>query len=309
MWFARLWGYLPLRLTQLLAGPLYFVLYYVVGYRKSVVYQNLFRAFPDKNPEEIKRLARRFYRHMIQFSLEVAATQSMPLPELSTRMRIKNPEIIETLSQERSRSVIVLTVHQGNWEWMLHGITAHFGVPIDPVYKPLHSARTNQWIYDIRSRFGARPLAMEESTRDVLRNRKKFRLFAMVADQSPIREERGVWHDFLNQNAKFYVGSQALAHATRFPVVFAQCRKIKRGYYELEFHPIAEPPYDKASNTIIERYIALAEQVITEQPETWLWTNRRWKRTQARDNYMDAWHAARKAREAADLENDTTNRQ
>ncbi|PIE37719.1 MAG: lipid A biosynthesis (KDO)2-(lauroyl)-lipid IVA acyltransferase [Gammaproteobacteria bacterium] len=299
MWFARLWGRLPLGLTQHLAGLLYFIVYYLMGYRKAVVYQNLYRAFPEKNPDEIKQLARRFYRHMAQFALEVSATPSMSLQDFSTRMRIKNPELLETMSQQRSRSVIILTVHQGNWEWMLHGLSAHFGVPIDPVYKPLHSETANQWIYDIRSRFGARPLSMDESTRDILRHRKQFRLFAMVADQSPIREERGIWREFLHRNAKFYVGGQALAQVTRFPVVFAQCHKLKNGYYELELHPVAEPPYEKNSDAIIERYIALAEHAIKAQPETWLWTNRRWKRTEARDKYMDAWHAARKAREAA----------
>lgn len=299
MALVRLLAYLPLWLTRILAWCLFPILYYLAGYRKAVVYQNLYRAFPEKSASEITHLAKNFYRHLLQFALEVIAIERMPLSEFQQRMRIKNPEVLEELSENRSRSVIIMTVHQGNWEWMLHGITAHFGVPIDPVYKPLHSEKANQWMYKLRSRFGARPLAMEESTRDVLRHRKQFRLFAMVADQSPIREERGIWRQFMNQNAKFYVGGQALAQATRFPVVFAQCHRIKPGYYELELHPIAEPPYEKGSDAIIERYIELAEKAIKAQPETWLWTNRRWKRTEARDTYMDAWHAAKREREAA----------
>jgi KDO2-lipid IV(A) lauroyltransferase len=177
--------------------------------------------------------------------------------------------------------VIVLTIHQGNWEWMLHGATANLGIPIDPVYKPLHNKTVDELIYDIRSQFGSRPLAMDESTRDILRRRREFRIFVMVADQSPIRSERGYWTQFMHQEANFYLGTEIIAKMTRFPVLFAQCHRTEPGYYEIEFHELAKPPYDKESHEITDRYVALTEQAIRCEPESWLWSNRRWKRDRA----------------------------
>jgi KDO2-lipid IV(A) lauroyltransferase len=199
-----------------------------------------------------------------------------------------NTEVLEEYSNNYQDSVIVLTIHQGNWEWMLHGATSNLGIPIDPVYKPLHNKGVDQMIFDIRSQFGSRPLSMEDSTRDILRRRREFRIFVMVADQAPIRAERSYWSSFMNQEAAFYLGPETLAKLTKFPVLFAQCHRRKPGHYELEFKEISKPPYNKTSHDIIERYIALAEESIREEPESWLWSNRRWKRDRAAEEAREA---------------------
>jgi KDO2-lipid IV(A) lauroyltransferase len=65
---------------------------------------------------------------------------------------------------------------------------------------------------------------------------------------------------------------------TGFPVLFAQCRRRSRGHYEVEFKEVACPPYDREGHAILDRYVQLAEQSIRREPESWLWSNRRWKR-------------------------------
>jgi len=46
---------LPLRVLYVLSDFVYFLLYYVFGYRKKVVMSNLLQAFPEKTHEEIKQ--------------------------------------------------------------------------------------------------------------------------------------------------------------------------------------------------------------------------------------------------------------
>ncbi|WP_116364799.1 lysophospholipid acyltransferase family protein [Parahaliea mediterranea] len=276
--FYRAVAYLPFPLLYALAWLAYLILYYLAGYRKAVVYQNLRHAFPEKNAREITVLAKKFYRQLSQVALEIVKARRMQPQDFKQRVTLNNPELLLAKSEGRSRSVIVLTIHQGNWEWMLHGATTALGIPIDPVYKPLHNKTVDELIYGIRSQFGSRPLAMDESTRDILRRRKEFRVFVMVADQSPIRSERSYWTTFLNREAAFYQGAESLAQLTGFPVLFAQCRRQRPGHYAITFHEVGDPPYDKGSHTIIDRYVALAEQAIREEPESWLWSNRRWKR-------------------------------
>jgi KDO2-lipid IV(A) lauroyltransferase len=60
-------------------------------------------------------------------------------------------------------------------------------------------------------------------------------------------------------------------------VVFIGIRRIKRGYYELNFERIAEPPYFKKDHAILDRYIARMEDQIRKSPSGWLWSHRRWK--------------------------------
>ena len=274
----RMVALMPFALMGPLSWLVYFLLFHVTGYRKAVVKQNLERSFPDKSAKEITVLRKKFYRQLSHVVLEIMKAGGMQKEDFLKRMKLRNPELLKEYSKDFTESVIVLTIHQGNWEWMLHGAVAGLGVPIDPVYKPLHNEVADQLIYDIRARFGSRPLSMEKSTKDIIRRRREFRIFVMVADQSPIRAERSLWTEFMGQEAAFYVGAEVLAQMTKFPVLFAQCHRMRPGYYELEFHEVAQPPYEKGSHAIVERYIELAEQAIRSEPESWLWTNRRWKR-------------------------------
>ena len=254
------------------------LVYYVARYRRAVVKANLRLAFPEKSDAELAALGKRFYRHLAIVALEIVRARRMTPADFRQRVTLRNPELLQKYSQNFTRSVIVLTIHQGNWEWMLHGATTALKVPIDPVYKPLHNPIADELIYEIRSQFGSRPLAMEQATRDILKRRKEFRLFVMVADQAPTRHERSYWTTFMRQEAAFFTGSESIAKLTQFPVLFSQCHRMRTGHYEIEFHEVAEPPYEKESHEIIERYVELAEQCIREEPESWLWSNRRWKR-------------------------------
>lgn len=274
----RLVSYLPFPALYALAYLVYLLLYHVLRYRRQVVSENLRQAFPQKSERERTNIGRAFYRRLAQVAMEILKARRMHREDFLERVRLVNRELLEQYSNHGRDSVIVLTIHQGNWEWMLHGAVAALDIPIDPVYKPLHNKRVDKLIFDIRSQFGSRPLAMEVATRDILRRRREFRVFVMVADQSPIRSERGYWTRFMNQEANFYLGAETIAKLTGFPVLFAQCHRRKSGYYEVEFHEVASPPYDKESHAITDRYVALAEQAIASEPESWLWSNRRWKR-------------------------------
>lgn len=281
MIFYRAISWLPFPVLYFIAWIGYLLLYYVAGYRRAVVTQNLSRAFPELCPGEITQLAKKFYRQFAQVAFEIIKARRMTADDFRLRARVINPELVQQCSNNFQDSIIVVTIHQANWEWMLHGATIGLNIPVDPVYKPLHNKGVDQLIFDIRSQFGSRPLTMKESTRDILRRRKEFRLFVMAADQSPVRSERGHWTQFMNQAAAFYLGAETMAKMTRFPVLFAQCHRRKTGFYEIEFHELAKPPYDKESHEITEDYVRFAERCIRAQPESWLWSNRRWKRDRA----------------------------
>jgi KDO2-lipid IV(A) lauroyltransferase len=274
----RLLSWLPLPLLYVIAWPAYLVLYYVAGYRKVVVLQNLSHAFPDKSAIEITVLAKKFYLQLVQVALEIVKTRRMSAADVQRRVRVVNPELLRDYSNGFQQPVIMLSIHQGNWEWMLHGVKLALDIPIDPVYKPLHDKKMDQLIFEIRSQFGSRPINMASAARDILRRRHEFRLFALVADQAPIERERSHWVSFMNRDAAFYEGGESIAKATGYPVLFAQCRRRSRGYYEVEFREVARPPHDREGHHIIEQYARLAEQAIRSEPESWLWSNRRWKR-------------------------------
>ncbi|MEM8560864.1 MAG: lipid A biosynthesis (KDO)2-(lauroyl)-lipid IVA acyltransferase, partial [Pseudomonadota bacterium] len=181
----RLLSYLPLSLLYGLSWPLYLVICYLPGYRKVVVKQNLRRAFPEKNTRELTILARKFYLQLAEVALEILKTRTMQAADIKQRVRVVNPELLKSSSEGFTRPVVVLAIHQGNWEWMLHGVTLATGIPVDPVYKRLHDGLTDRIALEIRSRFGSRPIELGDVGRNFLKHRRDFRLFALLADQAP----------------------------------------------------------------------------------------------------------------------------
>ena len=147
----------------------------------------------------------------------------------------------------------------------------------DPVYKPLKNKPADELAYAIRARFGSKPIKAEDSTKDILKRRKEFRLFAMIADQSPSKRSRSIWLPLFDREVPFYLGGEVIAKMASFSVVFAQCHRKGVGYYEIEFIEIARPPHEKSSNFITKEYVRLAEAAIKNDPSSWLWSNRRWK--------------------------------
>ena len=103
------------------------------------------------------------------------------------------------------------------------------------------------------------------------------RAVAMVADQEPTRSERKYWTRFLNRDTAFYMGPEEIARVTRFPVFFIAMRRRARGYYEMEFLPLAPAGRALPPGTLTERYVRLVEEQIRAAPPDWPWSHKRWK--------------------------------
>ena len=98
------------------------------------------------------------------------------------------------------------------------------------------------------------------------------------ADQSPTSVRTAYWTTFLNQETGVMIGSEKYAKQYDYPVVFGKVTKVKRGYYEFEFIPLADNPTTTAFGEITELHTRLLEEIIMENPQYWLWSHKRWKR-------------------------------
>jgi len=277
-WLVSLVAALPAGLADGLARFTFWLLYHAVGYRRATVDENLAHAFPERSAPERAQIARRFYEHLANLFIEILQSTRMSLEDFEDRVRFTNVDVLREATEDFERQALIMLIHQGNWEWMLHGATAHLPVAVDPVYKPLHSPFWDRFMLEARSRFGATPMTIDSVGREVIRGRKRKRLIVMLADQAGPKHG-GFWSGFLHRPASFYRGADKLAQALKIPVLFARCRRRARGRYEVEFLPLSLPPHPSDGEQILRDYIAMAEQSIAEEPETYLWTNRRWKKT------------------------------
>jgi lauroyl/myristoyl acyltransferase len=116
--------------------------------------------------------------------------------ELGDRLVVENVDLVQRYVAER-RSVILLTAHVCNWEWLLPGGGAHFGIPIDAVYKPIRVASLDAYMREARSRFGGKPIPIKEFAFELLRRAGKPHAYGMVADQTPLKGMDKHWTTFL----------------------------------------------------------------------------------------------------------------
>ena len=129
----------------------------------------------------------------------------------------------------------------------------------------------------IRSRFNCQPIEMQQTLSKIFSQRDSTNAYGFLADQTPLPDADIYWSKFMSRDAAFFTGTERIAYLTKYPVVFIGMKRISRGYYELSFESIAEPPYFKDDHTILDRYIEKIEHQIRESPSGWLWSHRRWK--------------------------------
>ena len=265
----------PLWLLYAFASVLSFPLR--IFYRRKLVINNLKRAFPEKDSKQLNEIANKFYKRFSEILVETLKSATISEKEIAKRVVFKNPEIF-IRHKEAGKSVLIYASHQCNWEWMAMGGRTYFPIPGDPIYKPLQNKKADKFIYDIRSRFGSKPLSKDIAAREILRQKDTFRIIGLVADQSPPRDHV-FWTHFFGQETDFYPGLVTLPYLMQAATVFCRIKRIKRGYYEVEVVDIGHPPFEKKDYSVLKNYIEETEKLISQAPENYLWTHNRWKHT------------------------------
>lgn len=262
------------RLSDLMA-PL---VYHVVRYRRKVTRANLLRSFPDQSLKEIKRIERQYYRHLCDLVVEAIHGLSASPFDVMKRYRIENPEVLHRY-YEQGRSVVLMSAHYNNWEYMVLGINfllRHHGIGVG---KPLNNRGIGQYIDRARIRYGDE-VVDQYTVRDTMSYYYLHNVpcaYMMLSDQSPSNPHRCYWATFLNQDTGFLYGAEHFARKYDMPVFFYEVRKAKRGRYHVVFTEMCPEPNQTPEGSITLAYIQRLEQLIQAQPQYWLWTHRRWK--------------------------------
>jgi KDO2-lipid IV(A) lauroyltransferase len=267
---------IPLSFLYLFSDGLYLLVYYVFRYRRKVVRENLLNSFPGKSTKELLLTEKRYYRILCDLVVETIKTPAFSSGEMSRRMIFRNPEILNSWF-EKGRSIIVLSMHQGNWEWLLHMPLFMKHHPLF-VYKPLQDKYLDQYLNSVREKFGGETISMSLALRKLIEAEKSGIpvLTWLAADQTP-PWNHPYWTMFMHQKTQFFNGPAKLARRFDQPVFFQQVKRIGRGYYETWFKLLFENPQEVPEETITKAYVHEAEQIIKDTPEDYLWSHRRWK--------------------------------
>jgi KDO2-lipid IV(A) lauroyltransferase len=275
-WWVRALARMPFAALYGITGFAGWLAYRVVPYRAQLMHDSLARAFPDFTEDQLRTVRRRYCLGFAQMLAELLKGAALAPGEIRRRVRIVNLEEPRSLLAQ-GQSVLLVAAHQCNWEWMLLALSLELGYPLDAAYKPLVNPWAEREMGRLRTRFGSRLVPAQELLPDILKRHAVVRAVAMVADQEPTKSERKYWTRFLNRDTAFYMGPEEIARVTRFPVFFIAMRRQGRGYYEMEFLPLAAPGHAGPAGTLTERYARLVEEQIRAAPPDWPWSHKRWK--------------------------------
>lgn len=266
---------LPLRVLYVISDFVYFILYYIAGYRKKVVFSNLKQAFPGKSENDRKRIAKKFYLNFTDNFIEFIKLLSASSASINKHFK-GDYSIPRQVFDSGKRSQAVLA-HNFNWEWGCLAVALNIKQLFVVVYMPISSKIVDKIFMKVRSKTGGVMLPATNMRNAIIPYRNSIYMLALVADQNPGDPANAFWVDFLGKPAPFVKGPESGARRGNTPVIFCKIIKEKRGYYRIFFEMLEENPASLKPGELTKKYVDHLEKFISEYPEMWLWSHRRWK--------------------------------
>lgn len=266
---------LPLRVLYLLSDLAYFLIYHVTGYRKKVVMGNLAIAFPHKTEEERRVIAKKFYRNFTDSFIETLKLFSASKAFIDKHIQSDYSLFDKALNEGRKCQVHL--GHFFNWEMGNLATGKNTKQKFIGVYMPLASKVMDRAFITLRARTGSIMVPATNMRSAMYPYRNEIYALGLIADQSPANHQSGFWVRFFGRPTSFLKAPEGGARIGNLPVIFCHLTKIKRGYYYLHFNIGAWEPATLPKGELTRQYVRFLEKVITDTPEMWLWSHRRWK--------------------------------
>lgn len=277
--FLKLLSYTPFCVLYVLSDCLFYLLYYVVRYRRRIVRKNLTESFPEKSEQEIIQIEKKFYRYFTDQVLESCKMATISPAEMSKRMKFTNIE--EANAVLRSGKTISLYMgHYGNWEWV-----SSIPLCLEPkvlavqIYHKLRNENMDRLLLYQRERMGAVSVEMRKTARYItqLKAANKVSIIGFIADQSPRKRDARHFIPFLNHQTPVLTGTEKIIKHYGFEAWFLDMKRVKRGFYEARLIRMHDTPQLLPDFELTTIYYQMLEQMIKERPELYLWTHNRFK--------------------------------
>jgi len=275
---------LPMSILYLISDFFYVLIYYVFGYRKKIILQNISYAFPKKTEEEKQKIAKKFYKHFTDIMIESIKSFSISEKEILKRYTYKNPELVNKFAKE-GKSIALVSAHLANWEWSI-STPLVLDINLFGAYNKLRNETFEKTLRESREKFGITGATTANFIKLIKSNFENNiqGAYILLSDQSPHIEKTFHWGTFFGVKVPVHTGAEMLAKKNDLVVINYRAKKIKRGYYETDFELITDNPKEYKDYEITDKFLRITERNITEQPEYYLWSHNRFKH---KDRYKE----------------------
>ena len=268
---------LPFRVLYLFSDVAYFISYYIFGYRKKTVRENLALALPHLSDKERLIIEKKSFRNLCDIFLEMIKTMSISEKEINKRYVFKNFEVYQEL-EKKQKSIALFCAHYASYEWAV-SINYKTSFQGYAIYKKINNAYFDKLVRDIRSKFKATLITTKETIPTIDKNHQlnKLGLYGFASDQSPRISTVYHWKKFMGIEVPIHTGAEMLAKKYDMNAIFLRTERLKRGYYAATFEVLSENTTIVPDYELTDKFMELVEKQIYEAPEHYLWTHKRWK--------------------------------
>ena len=172
---------------------------------------------------------------------------------------------------------IYITAHFSNWELSCVPLM-YEGIDINAVYRRIKNPYINNYLRQLRSNIYKNGLfdKHETSAQDLINILKSKRNILLLCDQ---REFKGINVAFLGKEAATMTVPAIIALKTGAKIYAIKVKREKNVKYKYTFIkvPVTKTGTNKNNiNAIMNDINDIYSEWITESPENWLWTHKRW---------------------------------
>jgi KDO2-lipid IV(A) lauroyltransferase len=266
---------LPFFVLYRISDLFFVVAYYFVGYRKKVVMDNLLIAFPEKSEQERIRIAKKFYKNLIDTFIESIKMLSISDKAFSKRAQMDFTEIKQLIA--KGKNIQIHSGHQMNWEYGHWAVALQMPIAWIGVYMSIKNKVVEKIFFKIRNKGKTILVPKYQFKNQASTLLSQQYAIGLVADQNPGQPITGYWLNFFGRPVPFVSGPDKGAIKNNTAVVFVKFVKLKRGYYRFENTVITEEGASMQEGMLTRAYRDFLEATIRENPDNYLWSHRRWK--------------------------------
>jgi len=268
----------PLPIRKLFFKSLLILFYHAVAKHRLIALHNLRCAFPEKDMEELIRIAKGVYRNLAITAAEFFDLPSITKENLHEWVELEGLEYFEA-GIAQGKGLLTIIAHFGNWELM--PVTGPLFLKSSYiVYRPLDSPVLDNIVEHVRTINGNVMVPKGGSGKRIMTLLKENQCIGILSDQN-VSAREGVFVDFFGRPACTGAGLAVLALRSGAPVLPMFMARQKSGKYKFILKPLVEisrtGDYEKDLLENTQRFTKVVEEVVREYPDQWFWIHQRWK--------------------------------
>ncbi len=268
----------PRQLWLSFCGWLGKVYYFFAAKVRGKVQRHLTMAFPEKSPQEIRKLSKNVFRMLGKNGGEILRSSKIKtLEQLEKILVTHGYENFETANR-KGKGVIFLTCHMGAFDLQVTNMALR-GLNPNIIGTPLKDKQLNELLWKYRNQHGAIAIERGKETFRMIKVLKSGGSLALLIDQDT--KVKTVFVNFFGMPAATPVGATMMAMKTGAAVVPTYVHLGEDGLQHMYILP--EVPMriteneedDMVFNTQV--LTSMIEGWIRKYPDQWVWMHERWK--------------------------------